>query len=108
MINTAAACAALRHHPLAHPLWAILHITLPIIAPGIVIGAGLAFVLSVHEPLVASFVLGGVGKPVAVKIRSGGQATSDPTIAAASALLILAVHLCQRRGHQALARRGGA
>jgi ABC-type spermidine/putrescine transport system permease subunit II len=65
-----------------------VRITLPIIAPGIVIGAILAFVHSAHELLIAIFVLGGVGKPVAVKIWSGVQATSDPTIAAASALLI--------------------
>jgi len=72
----------------ASPLWAIVRITLPIIAPGIVIGAILAFVHSAHELLIAVFVLGGVGKPVAVKIWSGVQATSDPTIAAASAILI--------------------
>ena len=72
----------------APPLWAILRITLPIIAPGIIIGAILAFVHSAHELLIAIFVLGGVGKPVAVKIWSGVQATSDPTIAAASAILI--------------------
>src|SRR3954462_911885 len=72
----------------AHPLWAVLRITLPIISPGIVIGAIFAFVHSAHELLVATFVLGGVGKPVAVKIWSGVQATSDPTIAAASAILI--------------------
>ena len=72
----------------AHPLWAIMHITLPIVAPGIVIGAIFAFVHSTHELLVATFVLGGVGKPVAVKIWSGVQATTDPTIAAASTILI--------------------
>lgn len=72
----------------APPLWAIIRITLPIIAPGIVIGAILAFVHSAHELLIAIFVLGGVGKPVAVKIWSGVQATSDLTIAAASAILI--------------------
>ena len=72
----------------AHPLWAIMRITLPIIAPGIVIGAIFAFVHSTHELLVATFVLGGVGKPVAVKIWSGVQATTDPTIAAASTILI--------------------
>ncbi len=72
----------------ASPLWAIVRITLPIIAPGIIIGAILAFVHSAHELLIAVFVLGGVGKPVAVKIWSGVQATSDPTIAAASAILI--------------------
>jgi len=72
----------------APPLWAIVRITLPIIAPGIIIGAILAFVHSAHELLIAIFVLGVVGKPVAVKIWSGVQATSDPTIAAASAILI--------------------
>ena len=72
----------------AHPLWAVLRITLPIVSPGIVIGAIFAFVHSAHELLVATFILGGVGKPVAVKIWSGVQATSDPTIAAASAILI--------------------
>lgn len=72
----------------ASPLWAIVRITLPIIAPGIIIGAILVFVHSAHELLIAVFVLGGVGKPVAVKIWSGVQATSDPTIAAASAILI--------------------
>ncbi len=72
----------------APPLWAIRHITLPIVAPGIVIGAILAFVHSTHELLVATFVLGGVGRPVAVKIWSGVQATTDPTIAAASTVLI--------------------
>ena len=95
VINTAASLrstdvnlerAAIIHG--AHPLWAILRITLPIVSPGIVIGAIFAFVHSAHELLVATFVLGGVGKPVAVKIWSGVQATSDPTIAAASAILI--------------------
>jgi len=81
-----------------------------IIAPGIVIGAILAFVHSVHELLVASFVLGGVGKPVAVKIWSGVQATSDPTIAAASAILIgLAVlTFASAAATQSLARRRSA
>ncbi len=95
VINTAASLrsadinlerAAIIHG--AHPLWAVLRITLPIISPGIVIGGIFAFVHSAHELLVATFVLGGVGKPVAVKIWSGVQATSDPTIAAASAILI--------------------
>lgn len=95
VINTAASLrsadrnlerAAIIHG--AHPIWAVIRITLPIISPGIVIGAIFAFVHSAHELLIATFVLGGVGKPVAVKIWSGVQATSDPTIAAASAILI--------------------
>ena len=54
-----------------------------------------------------AFVLGGVGKPVAVKIWSGVQATSDPTIAAASAILIgLAIlTFASAAATQSLARR---
>jgi ABC-type Fe3+ transport system permease subunit len=90
----------------AHPLWAVLRITLPIISPGIVIGGIFAFVHSAHELLVATFVLGGVGKPVAVKIWSGVQATSDPTIAAASAILIgLAIFTFASAVDQSLAKR---
>ena len=95
VINTAASLrsadrglerAAIIHG--APPLWAIMRITIPIIMPGIVIGAIFAFVHSAHELLVAMFVLGGVGKPVSVKIWSDVQADTDPTIAAASTLLI--------------------
>lgn len=95
IINTAASLrsadrnlerAAIIHG--APPLWAIARITLPIISPGIVIGAIFAFVHSAHELLVASFILGGVGKPVSVKMWSDVQSTSDPTIAAASTILI--------------------
>jgi putative spermidine/putrescine transport system permease protein len=117
VINTAASLrsadinlerAAIIHG--APPLLAVLRITLPNIAPGIVIGAILAFVHSAHELLVAMFVLGGVGKPVVVKIWSGVQATSDPTIAAASAILIgLAVlTLTSVAATQALLRRRSA
>jgi ABC-type spermidine/putrescine transport system permease subunit II len=72
----------------APPLWAVIRITIPIIMPGIVIGAIFAFVHSAHELLVATFVLGGVGKPVSVKMWSDVQANTDPTIAAASTILI--------------------
>ena len=72
----------------APPLWAIMRITLPIIMPGIVIGGIFAFVHSAHELLIAMFVLGGVGKPVSVKMWSDVQANTDPTIAAVSTLLI--------------------
>lgn len=115
IINTAASLrsadrrleqAAIIHG--AHPLWAILRITLPIVSPGIIIGAIFAFVHSTHELLVATFVLGGVGKPVAVKMWSDVQAMTDPTIAAASTILIglailtfasvaTAQHLARRR-----------
>src|SRR5882672_4806210 len=114
VINTAASLrsadrnlerAAIIHG--AHPLWAVLRITLPIIAPGIVIGAIFAFVHSTHELLVATFVLGGVGKPVAVNFFFNDTATTDPTIAAASTILIgLAIlTFASATATQALAKR---
>lgn len=117
VINTAASLrsadrnlerAAIIHG--APPLWAIIRITLPIISPGIVIGVILSFVHSAHELLIATFLLGGVGKPVAVKIWSGVQATSDPTIAAASAILIglAIVTFASVAATQSLARRRSA
>lgn len=72
----------------AHPLSAVMRITIPIIMPGIVIGAIFAFVHSAHELLVATFVIGNVGKPISVKMWSDVQANTDPTIAAASTILI--------------------
>jgi len=76
----------------ASPVGAILRITLPIIAPGILVGAVFAFLSSAQELLVAIFVLGTVRKPLAVKMWEGVRVTVDPTLAAAStALIALAV-----------------
>jgi putative spermidine/putrescine transport system permease protein len=95
VINTAASLrsadqdlerAAIIHG--ASPLAAAVRITLPIIAPGIVVGFILSFVHSAHELLIASFVLGGVGKPISVKMWSQVQSTTDPSVTAASSVLI--------------------
>ena len=72
----------------ASPLWAVIRITLPIISPGIIVGAVFAFIQSVHELLVALFILGGVEKPLAVKLWAGVRVEVDPTIAAVSTGLI--------------------
>jgi putative spermidine/putrescine transport system permease protein len=72
----------------ASPAWAVMRITLPIIAPGIVVGAVFAFIQSVQELLVALFILGGVQKPLAVKLWAGVLGEVDPTIAAVSTGLI--------------------
>jgi putative spermidine/putrescine transport system permease protein len=72
----------------ASPLVAVMRITLPIIAPGIVVGAVFAFIQSVHELLVALFIMGGVQKPMAVKLWAGVRAEVDPTIAAVSTGLV--------------------
>jgi putative spermidine/putrescine transport system permease protein len=95
VINTAASLrsadqdlerAAIIHG--ASPLAAIVRITLPIVSPGIVVGFILSFVHSAHELLIASFVLGGVGKPISVKMWSQVQSTTDPSVTAASTVLI--------------------
>ena len=67
---------------------AVLRITLPIIAPGIIVGAIFAFLQSAQELLVAIFVMGTVDKPLAVKLWEGVRVSVDPTIAAASTVLI--------------------
>jgi putative spermidine/putrescine transport system permease protein len=72
----------------APPLRAVLGITIPIIAPGIAVGAIFAFMQSAQELLVAIFVLGTVNKPLAVKLWEGVQVAVDPSIAAASSALI--------------------
>jgi ABC-type spermidine/putrescine transport system permease subunit II len=95
VINTAASLrssdstlesAAIIHG--ASPIYAVVCITLRIVAPGIVIGFIFAFVNSTHELLVSMFLLGGLGMPVSVKMWTEVQASSDPSIAAASAVLI--------------------
>lgn len=95
VINTAASLrgadqdlerAAIIHG--ASPLSAVFRITLPIVSPGIVVGFVLSFVHSAHELLTASFVLGGVGKPISVKMWSQVQSTTDPSVTAVSSVLI--------------------
>ena len=95
VINTAASLrsadrdlerAAIIHG--ASPLMAAVRITLPIVSPGILVGFILSFVHSAHELLIAIFILGGVGKPISVKMWSQVQATTDPSVTAVSTVLI--------------------
>jgi putative spermidine/putrescine transport system permease protein len=95
----------------ARPLTAILRVTLPIIAPGILVGAVFAFLSSAQELLVAIFLLGTVRKPLAVKMWEGVRESVDPTIAAASSGVILmamaafvAAALLQKRARRLYAR----
>jgi putative spermidine/putrescine transport system permease protein len=72
----------------AHPLRAIINVTLPVIAPGIVIGGVFAFMQSAQELIVSIFVMSTARMPLAVKLWEGVRVVIDPTIAAASALLV--------------------
>lgn len=95
VINTAASLRAadqdLERAAIIHgasPLAAALRITLPIVSPGIVVGFILSFVHSAHELLIASFVLGSVGKPISVKMWAQVQSSTDPSVTAVSTVLI--------------------
>lgn len=95
VINTAASLSSADHdleraaiiHG-ASPLSAVCRITLPIIAPGVLVGFILSFVHSTHELLIATFILGGVGKPISVKMWAQVQSTTDPSVTAVSTVLI--------------------
>lgn len=73
----------------AHPMRAVLSITLPVIAPSVVIGAVFAFMQSAQELMVSIFVLSTLQMPLAVKLWEGVRVIIDPTVAAASTLLVL-------------------
>ncbi len=68
----------------ASPLRAVLGITLPLIAPSIIVGAVFAFMQSAQELLIAMFVLGTLEKPLAVKLWEGVRIAIDPSLAAAT------------------------
>jgi putative spermidine/putrescine transport system permease protein len=73
----------------ASPLRAVLRVTLPILAPAIVVGAIFAFLQSAQELLVSVFILGTVEKPLAVRLWEGVRISLQPTIAAASTTLVV-------------------
>lgn len=92
----------------ASPMRAVFGITLPIIAPAIVVGAVFAFMQSAQELLIAIFVLSTLQKPLAVKLWEGVRVSIDPSIAAATTsvtvlviLALTAVLLLNRRGRSA-------
>lgn len=98
----------------ASPLRAIVRITLPIIAPGILVGAIFAFLSSAQELLVSIYLMGTVRKPLAVKMWEGVRVAVDPTIAAASTgviamavLAFVAAALLHLRARRLAAHRSG-
>jgi len=93
----------------ASPVRAVIGITLPIIAPGIIVGAVFAFMQSAQELLIAIFVLSTLEKPLAVKLWEGVRVAIDPSIAAATTsvtglaiLGLVAVMLANRRNRRTL------
>lgn len=92
----------------ASPMRAVLTITLPVLAPSVMVGAVFAFLQSAQELLVALFLLGTVERPLSVRMWEGVRVSLSPTIAAASgtlvvlALIAVAVVVLAMRGRRRL------
>lgn len=69
--------------------WAAFRqVTLPLIAPGVVTGALFAFLVSFDEAIVSLFLAGPFARTLPIQIFQSVTADIDPTIAAASTMLL--------------------
>ena len=88
----------------APPLTAFRRILLPLVAPGVVAGAVIAFIISFDEVVIATYLTTAEQRTLPRVIFSGVRESISPAIAAAAVLLVLfsglllaAVTLLQRR-----------
>ena len=91
----------------ARPLYAFRRVTLPVISPGVIVGALFAFAISFDEVVVAVFLVGPRERTLPRQMFSGIRENLDPTIAAAatfmmliSVFLLIAVELLRRRSER--------
>jgi putative spermidine/putrescine transport system permease protein len=91
----------------AKPFYAFRRVTLPVIAPGVTVGALFAFATSFDEVVVAVFLVGPAQRTLPRQMFSGIRENIDPTIAAAatfmmliSVFLLIAVELLRRRSER--------
>jgi putative spermidine/putrescine transport system permease protein len=73
----------------ASPVAAFFLVTLPVVRPGVLAGAALAFIMSFDEVDMAVFLASPREQPLTVALYSAVQLAFDPTLAAVSALLIM-------------------
>ena len=73
----------------ARPLYAFRRVTLPIISPGVIVGALFAFAISFDEVVVAVFLVGPGERTLPRQMFSGIRENLDPTIAAAATFMML-------------------
>lgn len=78
----------------AGPLSAFGRVTLPLILPGVVSGAVLAFFLSFDEPVVALFMSQDTEPTLPVKLFETIRLALEPTVAAVSVMLLIFVVVC--------------
>lgn len=91
----------------ARPLYAFRRVTLPVIAPGVAVGALFAFATSFDEVVVTVFLVGPAQRTLPRQMFSGIRENLDPTIVAAasfmmliSIFLLVAVELLRRRSER--------
>lgn len=91
----------------AGPVYGFRRVTLPVIAPGVIVGALFAFATSFDEVVVAIFLVGPGQRTLPRQMFSGIRENLDPTIAAAasfmmliSVLLLFVVELLRRRSER--------
>jgi len=75
----------------ASPMQTFIHVTLPILRPGLVISALFAFIQSFDETVVAIFISGRDAETLPRKMFDSIRQEADPVIAVISTLLFLAV-----------------
>ncbi len=75
----------------AGPLRTFLHVTLPLLRPGMLVGALFAFLSSFNEAVVAIFIGGRRATTLPKKMYESIRLESDPVIAVVSTLLLSAV-----------------
>lgn len=71
------------------PLRAALRVQLPMIAPGVLSGAVFAFVTSLDEVVVALFIRSATFETLPVRMFNSVTVEIDPTVAAASSMLVV-------------------
>ncbi len=77
----------------AGPLRTFVHVTLPVLRPGMVVGALFAFLSSFNEAVVSLFIGGRGAVTLPKKMYESIRLESDPVIAVVSTLLVSAVVL---------------
>jgi putative spermidine/putrescine transport system permease protein len=75
----------------AGPFRTFLHVTLPVLRPGMLVGALFAFLFSFNEAVVAIFIGGRGAVTLPKKMYESIRLESDPVIAVVSTLLVTAV-----------------
>ena len=77
----------------ATPVQMFVHVTLPILRPGIIVSALFAFIQSFDETVVAIFISGRAAETLPRKMFDSIRQEADPVIAVISTLLFVAVIL---------------